>query len=509
MRRAIIVAVVALGLAGAASAQKAQTIVKKPNYDDIYCSGVITTSAVPYDTYLISGEESSPQATFSQGQYVFINRGSGGGMNVGDEFLVTRPVTDPVKTKWFDSQPYLMRAMGQRWQDVGRIKVVALTATVATAQITHSCDMVYRGDYVRPFAPRTSPTVVIPPFDRLAQSTGKGELAMVVTGKDYHSTQGTNDVIYINLGSGQGVHEGDYFRVFRYQGTRHETAFQIRGMQDRVWGFGATPMSARYTWKDLPREPLGEGIVLRTGENSSTVLLTYVLREIHLGDYVELEGPRTPPAPPAPPAPMAAPANRPPTLSCSAERGQVTAGERVRISGQANDPDGDALRFTWRSNGGQIAGAGASVVLDTSGLAAGNYSVTGRVDDSAGHAADCAIPIRVLAAAGPAQASKTHEGFFRTQSAVVDNVFKRILDDVALRMNSEPNGRVLLVGYADARETNADQLASQRAANAKAYLAGKGVSAARVETRVAAGQSGAGRQNQRVDVVWVPAGATY
>ena len=88
MRRAIFIAVVAVGLASAASAQKGRTIVKKPNYDDIYCSGVISTSSVPYDTYIISGEESNPQTLFSQGQYVYINTGA----NVGDEFLVIRPV---------------------------------------------------------------------------------------------------------------------------------------------------------------------------------------------------------------------------------------------------------------------------------------------------------------------------------------------------------------------------------------------------------------------------------
>lgn len=506
MRRVIFIAVIAFGLAGAASAQpKDRTIVKKTNYDDIYCSGVISTSSVPYDTYLISGEESNSQTTFSQGQYVYINRGSSSGVNIGDEFLVIRPVKDPLKMKWFASQPGLMRAMGQRWQDVGRIKVVSLAANVATAQVMQTCDFLLRGDYVRPFAPRTSPTIVIPRFNRFKQPSG--ELATVVTSKDYHSAQGTNDIVYVNLGASQGVKEGDYFRFFRYQRTRSgESPYQLSSMQDRVWGFGATP--SRHGWRDLPTEGLGEGIVLRTGENSSTVLITYALKEVYLGDYAELEGPREVPAPPPPPEPVK-PANRPPTLTCSADRGQVTAGERVRISCRATDPDGDTLRYTWRASGGQLAGTGPTVVLDTSGLNAGNYSVTARAEDPSGMAADATVPISVAEAAAPPQASKTHEGFFRTQSAVVDNVFKRILDDVALRMNGEPSGRVLLVGYADSRESNADQLAQQRAENAKAYLVGKGVSADRVDTRVAAGQSGGGRQNQRVDVIWIPAGATY
>jgi len=34
---------------------------------------------------------------------------------------------------------------------------------------------------------------------------------------------------------------------------------------------------------------MGEGIVLRTGPNSSTVQLTFSREEIFAGDYVELE----------------------------------------------------------------------------------------------------------------------------------------------------------------------------------------------------------------------------
>jgi hypothetical protein len=44
-----------------------------------------------------------------------------------------------------------------------------------------------------------------------------------------------------------------------------------------------------YQWNDLPRQVLGEGIVVRTGANSSTVLMTTAREEIFIGDYVELE----------------------------------------------------------------------------------------------------------------------------------------------------------------------------------------------------------------------------
>ena len=54
-----------------------------------------------------------------------------------------------------------------------------------------------------------------------------------------------------------------------------------------VYGFGRAPHA--YQWNDLPRQVLGEGIVLRTGPNASTVLLTTAREEIFAGDYVEVE----------------------------------------------------------------------------------------------------------------------------------------------------------------------------------------------------------------------------
>jgi outer membrane protein OmpA-like peptidoglycan-associated protein len=201
--------------------------------------------------------------------------------------------------------------------------------------------------------------------------------------------------------------------------------------------------------------------------------------------------------------------NRPPVMTCSAERATAIAGERVRINATASDPDNDPLSYSWRSNGGQIIGSGASVQLDTTGLNPGNYRVTGRVDDGRGGAADCNADVKVEAPAQPPQSSKLNECFFRSGSARVDNVCKRVLDDVALRLAASPRDKVVIVGYADPKEAKPEKLAKQRADSAKKYLGGKGVAAARVETRAAGGQKGAGKQNRRMDVILVPEGATF
>jgi hypothetical protein len=109
----------------------------------------------------------------------------------------------------------------------------------------------------------------------------------VVAGLDFTDLFGKFQTIYVNLGTKQGVKVGDYFRVFRYQGTNVETVPQAKDYQYTMYGFGSAPQ--RYSWNDLPREVLGEGIVINVSGNSSTMLITYSTIEIYAGDYVEIE----------------------------------------------------------------------------------------------------------------------------------------------------------------------------------------------------------------------------
>jgi outer membrane protein OmpA-like peptidoglycan-associated protein len=204
---------------------------------------------------------------------------------------------------------------------------------------------------------------------------------------------------------------------------------------------------------------------------------------------------------PAPPAP---------TMMCTADRSTVLAGERAEITANVNDASGTAIRFTWQANGGQIIGAGSIVQFDTSGLAPGTYTVTGRAENELHSACDCTAAVTVQAPPSAPQASKVSACDFAPGSAGADNACKRNLDDVAVRLQSDPRSKVVLVGYADPKEARATKLAAERAASGQKYLQDKkGVDASRVEVRTAAGQAGASQENRRVDIVFIPDGASY
>jgi hypothetical protein len=201
--------------------------------------------------------------------------------------------------------------------------------------------------------------------------------------------------------------------------------------------------------------------------------------------------------------------NRPPTIACSADRSSVFAGERVHISCKASDPDGDPLSYGWHANAGRITASGPEGDFDTTGLAPANYSVTARVDDGHGGAAEATTGVEVKAVPPPPQATKMSEcAFGKPLSTRIDNVCKRILDDVALRLQSEPRASAVIIGYSDPKEAKADKVAGDRATNGVKYLGEKGIDASRVKTRTGSGQAGA-EQNRHIDVIWVPEGATY
>jgi hypothetical protein len=257
-----------------------------PDYAAVYCSGFVT-SEYKDETHLISGEESNAKIVFTTHDYVFISKGSNQGVRVGDRYSVVRPDKDPTDVQWFKWQDKLLKAMGKYYIDAGQLKVINVQPNVSTAEVTFACTYLQRGDIVQPFQERPSPPFkAAPENDRFAPVSGKA-VGMVVAGKDFAQGFAKFNTAYANLGANQGVKVGDYMRVFRYQGSHAETAPNFDDYQYKMYGFGSTPQ--KYQWNDLPREILGEGIVLNVGPNSSTILITYSRLEMYAGDYVEIE----------------------------------------------------------------------------------------------------------------------------------------------------------------------------------------------------------------------------
>lgn len=223
----------------------------------------------------------------------------------------------------------------------------------------------------------------------------------------------------------------------------------------------------------------------------------------------------TAPAPPTPPTPPTPPpsVNRPPTVTCEAERSTVAPGETVGLRAVASDPDHDSLSYSWTSGAGRITGSGASVNLDTSGVTPpANIAATVRVSDGRGASAEATCPVRIPAPDRRPETITCESAGFPPNLARLNNVDKACLDDVASRLRQDPRSRVIVIGHADTAERRPAVVARQRAEAAKTYLVReRGMEESRVSVRSAEvtrpREAASSRGNRRVELIFVPAGA--
>ena len=199
----------------------------------------------------------------------------------------------------------------------------------------------------------------------------------------------------------------------------------------------------------------------------------------------------------------------PPTVSCSGSPSTVTPDQTSTITAIANSPQNRALTYTYSSTAGSVSGTGPTAILSTVGAATGVITVTCNVADDLGQTASTTTPVTIAApvvAAKPQTSELCSLKFDRDarRPSRVDNEGKACLDEIALNLQSKSDARLAIVGNAGTGERGAKKLASQRAANTKAYLVKeKGIDASRITVYT-------GSQNGKtVTTTLIPAGANF
>jgi hypothetical protein len=204
------------------------------------------------------------------------------------------------------------------------------------------------------------------------------------------------------------------------------------------------------------------------------------------------------------------PPKNPPQFSCSVSPTTLQPGTPATITCSCTSPDNVPVTVGgWTASGGTISGSGNTATLNTTGASPGTITTNATCTDSRGLTASSSTSVTVEnPPPPPPQATKLNECTYPNAKKPwrVDNTCKAALDDVALRLQQDPEAKLVVVGNAEPSEKRKN-LAAERAADVKFYIssgeAKQNIDPGRIEVRT-------GTEGTAVTEHWiVPSGATF
>ena len=245
---------------------------------DVYCSNYIVHD-FEKPALQVREREDASRTILGTGDIVFLNQGMSAGLNAGDEFTavinegsVLHPITGAV--------------VGDSIRQVGRVKVVALQKSTATAQIVQACDGIEVGTMLLPYEEIPVPLATPAEFQRYGVQISGENTGYIVDVTPEKWNIGKGDIVNIDLGSEAGLQPGDVLTIFRDWGGSIEfasTESYIEGQQaraERVIEEGAVEAG------ENAQAILGQLVVLRTQDRTATAKVVLSVREMSLGDRV-------------------------------------------------------------------------------------------------------------------------------------------------------------------------------------------------------------------------------
>jgi len=272
--------------------------VQMPTYADVYCAGFINRQTLPDANFVAGGLQTPSTTKFVKGDVVYLK---GSGYTPGAEYEIVRALRDINEYEMYPGQRKLLKATGQPYEEVGRVRVIDTRSKTAVARIEYSCDTINPGDTAIPFAEKQMVPFHAPlRFDRFLP-TGSKVSGRIVMGRDFDSALGTGQKLYFNVGSNQGVKVGDYFRAVRnYEADLNDPvdslSFKAAVSEDTQKKQPSVDphMFTRSNGpvihvRDLPRRAVGEVVVIGVTPTTATGMIVFAMEDVHAGDGVELD----------------------------------------------------------------------------------------------------------------------------------------------------------------------------------------------------------------------------
>lgn len=298
--KATIFATVMLCMSFTVSAQEVGKVNSIAKADAVYYGAYVSENPVASDTQVVAAVLEPLRRHYTRGQVLYINKGQAQGVRVGDLYQTLRPLG-------VFKHPFKKTKLGYYNEQTGFIRIISVQENTATAEVYETYGGVMLGDVVIPFQKMTLPDQrPYGKFDPLAIPTGKTSGQIVwANGSRENLTRG--DVVIVDIGQQAGVKLGDYFTIWREQGSDgilNYADFEIgpkhsQGGSIRYRGSefainypveGRDKLKKRYPGKVMPRTNVGELVIVRVeGTTATGVILRTQGGEAVVGDHIELQ----------------------------------------------------------------------------------------------------------------------------------------------------------------------------------------------------------------------------
>ena len=253
---------------------------------------------MPNANFVAGGLHTPNTTKFVDGEMIYL---AGSGYQTGQQYTILRELRNPNKNELFAGQQALIKAAGQPYAELGRVRIIDTRSKSAIAHLEFSCDPIVPGDIAVPFAEKTAISFHPPVrFDRFAPANGKLS-GRIVMAKDFDSEVGTGMKVYMNVGANQGLKVGDYLRAVRpYERDLKDPvdslSFKASAVEDTQKEspsyepkFLTRTKGRAIHVADLPRRGIGEIVVLSTTDTTATGMVVFALEDVYVGDNVELD----------------------------------------------------------------------------------------------------------------------------------------------------------------------------------------------------------------------------
>ena len=277
----------AQGASGSVSPQPRQFGLA-PTDSDIYCAGFYTHRPIETGLFVLGSPDGGFKNEFADRDVLYLSKGQGVITAPGGEYMLIRPVQDINARESFPGQLKLLFGLGTLYAEIARIQVRILHAGSATAEVLSSCESVHTGDIAIPWQARSAPPYRSERIvDRFAPASGK-TTGVIAAAKEFRQSLGEGNIVYLNIGRNQGAQVGGYLRTFRSYLSWDDDAF-ARNARQYITETGKGHRLSYEERSSLPRDVLGEVLLLSVDDDSSTGIITFAREEVSPGDEVELE----------------------------------------------------------------------------------------------------------------------------------------------------------------------------------------------------------------------------